>query len=152
MRDFVECQRFSHYLLVIVYSACAVVAAAVLSEPGSRAVVQQTLLVLAATTLGITALWYFATMTTRVDTSGIQIHTLFFIKRHIDFSEIGTCEATTYRPLRDYGGWGYRIGKRGKAYNMKGDEGVELAMRTGESLMIGSGQATQLAQAIERYR
>jgi hypothetical protein len=57
-----------------------------------------------------------------------------------------------YRPIREYGGWGIRIGMAKKAYNVSGNRGVELEFEGGRKLLIGSSKPDQLASAIESIR
>jgi hypothetical protein len=54
----------------------------------------------------------------------------------------------TYDPLREYGGWGIRIGPSGRAFNLRGKEGVQLVLRSGQRVLIGSQQAGELADVI----
>jgi hypothetical protein len=68
--------------------------------------------------------------------------------REIPWSEIARAEAVTYRPIRDYGGWGVRRGAAGMAYNVSGKRGVSIHLRNGENLLVGSQRAEELAQAI----
>jgi hypothetical protein len=70
--------------------------------------------------------------------------------RTIERSAIGEIEARTYRPIREYGGWGLRFGRRGRAYSISGDRGVELTLTDGRRVMIGSRRAEELAEAIRR--
>lgn len=59
-------------------------------------------------------------------------------------------EALTYRPVREYGGWGIRGGARGRAYNVSGNRGVRLELTDGTRLLIGSQQADTFAAALTR--
>ncbi len=70
--------------------------------------------------------------------------------RKIDFSEIVQVTTRTYSPIKEYGGWGIRGLSSGKkmAYNVKGNKGVELTLRGGRKVMIGSQRANELALAI----
>lgn len=54
----------------------------------------------------------------------------------------------TYRPLREYGGWGIRQGFSGRAYNVSGRRGVRLALRDGTRVLVGSARAEELASAL----
>ena len=57
--------------------------------------------------------------------------------------------AREYKPLREYGGWGIRCSlKRGKAYNVSGNKGVQLVFKNGKQLLIGSQKAEALEEAI----
>jgi len=73
---------------------------------------------------------------------------LLWPAREIPWSEIIRAEAVTYRPIRDYGGWGVRWGMAGMAYNVRGNRGVSIQLRSGANLLAGSQRAEELAQAI----
>lgn len=62
---------------------------------------------------------------------------------------IASAEVRQYRPLRDYGGWGIRLGPAGTAWNAHGDQGVQLVLTSGKRVLIGSQQADELAREIQ---
>ena len=64
------------------------------------------------------------------------------------FENILCVEAVHYRPIRDYGGWGIRIGRNGKAYNVSGNMGVMVNLEDGKRFLIGSQKSELLAQII----
>lgn len=103
---------------------------------------------------GLAALALFfgmASMETRVDDQGVSVRSLYFIRRRFDTGTIRSAEAITYRPLRDYGGWGLRYGgRKGWALNVSGNRGVVLHLSTGKDFMIGSQRPDDLAAAIAR--
>lgn len=68
--------------------------------------------------------------------------------RTIPRSLICSAEATTYRPLRDFGGWGIRQNRRGKAYTVSGKEGIWVTQNDGTALLLGSQNAAGLAEAL----
>lgn len=55
-----------------------------------------------------------------------------------------------YNPIPEYGGWGIRTGQRGRAFNMRGNEGVQLVLASGKRVLIGSQRPEELARAIQR--
>lgn len=69
--------------------------------------------------------------------------------RSIALSEIVEARARTYRPIAEYGGWGVRMGFHGMAYNVSGNEGVQLVLANGKRILIGS-QRRELEMAIGR--
>lgn len=79
---------------------------------------------------------------------GVRIKGLFFVNRLIPYADIQSAETRLYKPLLEYGGWGYRIGVAGKAYNMQGNEGVQLVLRNGGRVLIGSQKAGELSEII----
>lgn len=70
--------------------------------------------------------------------------------RQIDLCGVVRIAAVTYRPLRDYGGWGFRVGTRWRCYNVSGEEGVRLDYADGIHLLIGSQRAPELESALRR--
>lgn len=62
--------------------------------------------------------------------------------------EIKRAEVEKYKPVREYGGWGWRFGKKGKAYTISGKTGVTLYFKDGSRVLIGSRRAESFAQAV----
>ncbi len=55
--------------------------------------------------------------------------------------------------MKEYGGWGVKGWSKDKmAYNVSGDRGVELTLKDGRRIMLGSQRAEELAGAIEAAR
>jgi len=97
----------------------------------------------------ISYMFYQMRLETRVGEAGLLINFFPLTKRIIAYDEIKTCQACTYRPVREYGGWGIRYGwKKGIAYNVSGNQGVQLELVHGKRLLIGSQRPNELAQAI----
>lgn len=97
-------------------------------------------------------LFFTGGMRTEVGDSGIDLLCLPLplYGQHIAYSEIDTYEVRQYRPLLDYGGWGIRFGRGGKAYTVSGRQGVKLVFKNGQRLLIGSQRPDQLVAAIDR--
>ncbi|MBP1908658.1 DUF6141 family protein [Methanolobus bombayensis] len=70
--------------------------------------------------------------------------------KHFTFSDISSAEAVRYSPLKDYGGWGIRYGRKGKAYNISGKKGLLLTFTNGKRLMLGSKEPEVLKMSIEQ--
>lgn len=68
--------------------------------------------------------------------------------RKIASEDLAGYEVRTYSPLKDYGGWGIRYGRRGKAYNVSGNRGVQLEFSNGDKLLLGSQKPEELAEAM----
>lgn len=85
----------------------------------------------------------------RTDALYIRYFPFHLREQHFDYSQITYCEARTYRPLLEYGGWGIRYSHKGKAYNVMGNMGVQLEFENGKRLLIGSQKAKKLANAIQ---
>jgi len=64
----------------------------------------------------------------RVDSSGVTIRSsLGWPRTWVPLDEIVRADVTEVRPLRDFGGWGWRVGRKGR---------VGVALRRGEALLI----------------
>jgi hypothetical protein len=106
--------------------------------------------------VGVLLLWLFfrGALVTEVRQSGLFVRYYPFHRtfRRIPLEGLLTCEARTYGPIREYGGWGIRVGMGKRAYNVSGNRGVELKYGDGKTLLIGSRKAEQLAGAIDSIR
>jgi hypothetical protein len=103
---------------------------------------------------GVTWLLMAVRLTVRVDLTRVWIRFWPFSRREIPLDTIARHEARTYRPIREYGGWGVRwgFGRRGLAYNVSGNRGVQLELIDGKRLLIGSQRAEDLDAALSRAR
>lgn len=100
--------------------------------------------------LGFPVLFFAINLTTEVRSDGLYVR---FFPFHLRFQRIAAegltnYEVQTYRPIRDYGGWGIRYGRGGRAYNVSGDRGVMLELSGGSRLLIGSQKPEELANAM----
>ena len=57
-----------------------------------------------------------------------------------------------YNPIREYGGWGYRLGifGHGMALNVSGDKGLQLEFTTGKRLLIGTCRPAEIEQILQQ--
>ena len=99
----------------------------------------------------IGAFVYSLRLETEVRTDGIYfrmwpLHRSF---RRIAWSEIEHYESRTYRPLREFGGWGIRWAPGKLAYNVHGNEGVWVQRKGGRSVLVGSQSAEDFVKAID---
>ena len=66
----------------------------------------------------------------------------------IPVSDIQSVQICTYDPIREYGGYGIRSGRRRKAYIARGRQGVKLELTSGATVLVGSQRPEELANAI----
>ena len=85
----------------------------------------------------------------RSDGLHIQFFPLLFHTQKIAFEEIESFEIRTYSALKEYGGYGIRYGKNGKAYNISGSRGVQFQLHDGKGLLLGTQKPEELAAALE---
>jgi hypothetical protein len=124
---------------------CGGATLALFTEAGSGVAPLLSLLILGA----VSALLLLGELRVQVRPSGLWVRLFPLTRQHrFAWSEIRSCEARRYRPILEYGGWGIRWGRSGKAYNVHGNRGVQLVFQDGKRLLIGSQRADQLAAAI----
>jgi hypothetical protein len=156
MVHFREVQQFRQpWLWIVLLATLAPLAWSfyVLRERGSplsRNPVAISGLLLPACIVLLLAVWfYMVKLVTEVDDREVRAQFVrLWRPRHIPFGEIREAKAVTYRPIREYGGWGVRRGRNGWAYNVSGDRGVRIVYRDGSTFLIGSQRAEELEQAI----
>jgi hypothetical protein len=71
---------------------------------------------------------------------------------NFDSSNINKYEIRDYKPTKEYGGYGVKQGKRGigKAYNVSGKTGLQLFMKDGSKVLIGTQRADAMLRAVEK--
>jgi hypothetical protein len=100
--------------------------------------------------VGLILLFLVLELTVTVRPAEIDIRFRPLTRRRIPLAALRSGEARTYRPLREYGGWGVRRGWGGGwAYNVRGNRGVQLELEDGTSILVGSQHADELAAAIQ---
>ena len=145
MTYFHEEQSFRQWWLPVLLAVVALPVVVVLAVRGPVLEV----LVIPLVVLAIGALFAFARLVVDVDREAITIaFHLLWPKRRIALASVRRAEATKYRPLIDYGGYGVRLGFKGWAYNVSGDEGVLVETTEGARVMIGSRRPKELEAAI----
>ncbi|WP_247235674.1 hypothetical protein [Telluribacter sp. SYSU D00476] len=91
---------------------------------------------------------------TQMNTEGISYRFAPLSKTHtIEWDEVEKAYVREFKPLREYGGWGIRYSfSRGKAYFMKGNKGIQLELKNGKKVLLGTqnpAEAGQLLQHLE---
>lgn len=108
---------------------------------------------------GISLLITIFVLSIRLDTlvkeDGIYVR-LFPFQLTFRFFPLNTlkeCYVRKYYPIAEYGGWGLRIGLfgKGKAYNISGNEGLQLKFNDGKKLLIGTQKPNELQEVINQF-
>ena len=96
-------------------------------------------------------LFYFMSLETTVTKEAIAINFFPFHlkKRTYSFAEIQHLEVIKYNPIGDYGGWGVRLSRNGKAFNVRGDYGLKLYFANRKPLLIGTQKPDELKKILE---
>ena len=95
---------------------------------------------------------WVARLETEVRSDGLYIRYVPFHRhfRRFRTEDLGEHHACTYRPLLEYGGWGIRHSwvRRAWAYSVSGNQGVQIALRNGRRVLVGSARPSDLEAAL----
>ena len=85
-----------------------------------------------------------------------QFFPVHFSIKTIGWSEINSAIIRNYDPIGDYGGWGIKggllWGKKGKSVTISGDIGIQLKLKNGKLLLIGTQKKTEASKVLENYQ
>ena len=74
---------------------------------------------------------------------------LRLIRKRIRYTDIQRVSAITYRPFREFGGWGIRWRPGKSAWAIRGHQAVNVELRNGRAVYVGSRTPQRLAGRIE---
>ncbi len=102
--------------------------------------------------VAVTLLMLCSKLSVRIDNRSININFKPFLMKEkiIKWSDVKSFEVVKYQPINDYGGWGLRLGRKGTAYNVKGNMGLRLTLQNKKTLLIGTSKADELARFLEK--
>lgn len=108
------------------------------------------LLVAGAVLLLVTAFFGWIRLETRLDQEGVRFRffPLHRTEQHIPWSQVERAWVRSYRPIREFGGWGIRMGRGGRAYSVSGSTGLQLVLHDGRRILLGTGQESRLRIAL----
>jgi len=103
-------------------------------------------------TIGYCFIWLFYSMKliTEIKKDGIQITFTPFTNFIIPFNKIRSYKIRKYRPILEYGGWGIRFNRTGKAYTVSGKIGLQIELSNGKEILIGTENPEKLLQSLNK--
>ena len=92
----------------------------------------------------------FGGLTVLVQETRLFIHLgmVPLIKKKVLYEDILSLRPTTYRPLREFGGWGVRGYGPKQAWTASGSKALVLSLRSGNELYVGSDDPEQLEERV----
>ncbi len=97
----------------------------------------------------------FMQQLTRIDPNYIEVYISPFGRRKISWESIEKAYIRDYNPLIEYGGWGIRYSFSGKgvAYSVgAGRKGLQLELKDGQKVLIGTKEAEALGQFLKKHK
>ena len=98
--------------------------------------------------------WYIFKLETTIDETGVTYRFVpFHIKsRFRSWAERKSATVRKYNPIREYGGWGYRISfTKRKALTTKGNRGIQLVFQDGNELLLGTQHPDKIIAILKQY-
>jgi hypothetical protein len=162
MRIFEEEQRFTQKWLLVVLTITAIAPIAIITNK----MLKSTRGIQWDVYLGIVSLILFGTfcvflfkLKTRIDEIGIHYKFIpfHFSTKTIVWNDIEKCYTRKYDAISEYGGWGIKSRvlmskNKGLAYNVKGNMGLQIELKSGKKILIGTQMKYQLERVLTTYR
>ena len=146
MRIFKEEQRFIQLWLILLLAVSTIVPVTMIIREylnGKTSLLNLSWMLILI--LFATGFIFFFKLKTRIDEKGIHYQFFpFHLKfRLIQWNEIEKIYVRKYNPISEYGGWGLKGGAlwnkgKGTAINVSGDIGIQLELKSGKRLLIGT--------------
>ena len=160
MRIFNEEQRFTQTWLITLMAIQAIIGIIVISNEffeSSRRDVTSFIIGLVVIIVATSFIFLFK-LKTRIDEVGIHYQFFpFHLKlKTIFWDQIKTAKPRTYDAFSEYGGYGLKGGffwkkNKGTAVNVSGDKGIQLTLKSGKKILIGTLRISDVEAVINRY-
>ncbi|MBC3847068.1 hypothetical protein H8K90_11800 [Winogradskyella echinorum] len=162
MRIFKEEQRFNQLWLIILIiistmMPIGIIIGTYIKNPKSFSSIELVLLI--GLILFASGFIFLFKLSTRIDEKGIHYK---FFPFHWSYKitawhDINKAYIRKYDALSEYGGWGFKGGKlwnksKGKAINVSGDIGIQLELKNGKKLLIGTQKKNEVESVLATYK
>lgn len=161
MKVFKEEQRFRQLWVIILIGISAlmplgIILGTYIKDKSSFSIVE--LLSVVSVIIVASALIFLFKLSTRIDEKGIhyKFFPFHFKLKCIKWDEIDKAYVRKYDAITEYGGWGLKGGalwkkSKGTAINVSGDIGIQLELKNGKKLLIGTKQEDHAQQILQTY-
>ena len=153
MNTFIEKQRFTQWWLWLILASALIAPLTVcLYDIHYHKAAHSTseLIAGAVVPAAIILLFMSFRLDTRIDESGVW-YRFFPLQAKMGcvvWADVEKAYIRKYNPILDYGGWGIRfgLGGKGKAYNISGNIGLQLELKTGKKILFGTQQPDKIKE------
>ncbi|MBD3903507.1 hypothetical protein NAL32_00395 [Chryseobacterium sp. Ch-15] len=153
--EFTEKQRFTQWWLWLLLSAVMVYTIYNLIEDRQYFSTLELTLSIALPIL-IIILFLSLRLETKIDEHGISVRFFPFqiTFRYYPWKNIKKAYVRKYSPLAEYGGWGLRQGLfgTGKAYNVKGNQGLQIILNDEKKVLIGTQKFEEMGKFLTEIK
>lgn len=161
MKIFKEEQRFTQTWLILLLAVSIIVPIGLICQDyfkENSTITTNSFITSIVMIIASVLIIFFFKLKTRIDESGIhyQFFPFHFKYRIISWSEIENAFVRIYDPIGEYGGWGLKGGafwnkSKGKCINVSGDIGIQLALKNGKKLLIGTQKKEEATKVLKTY-
>lgn len=90
---------------------------------------------------------------TRIDMEGVhfRMKPFHWKERIIRWEEIDQIYVRKYSPIKEYGGWGIRYGRKGTAFSVKGNYGIQIVKKNGKKILLGTQRPEEVSQHLNQH-
>ncbi|MDG1529104.1 MAG: hypothetical protein P8I51_01120 [Polaribacter sp.] len=162
MRIFKEEQRFTETWLIVLLTISMLVPMFIIfkefSKENTTMSLNEFLFSIILMPLCILPIFFFK-LKTRIDEKGIhfQFFPFHFKPRTIAWSELKSANTRKYYAITEYGGWGLKTSflsrkKKGIAYTVSGELGLQLELKAGKKILIGTQLLNDVNSVLNTYK
>jgi hypothetical protein len=98
---------------------------------------------------------YLVKLKVEIDDMGIhyKLSPIHRMTKSIFWDEIASIELRTYKPIREYGGWGWkRSFRHGRALTISGTKGLQIVLKNNRRLLLGVQDTEQLSLILQKNK
>jgi len=119
---------------------------------GNNPASDMTLIIITVSILLITSVLLSLKLITLINKDGIfvRFHPIQLKRKYFSWDEIEQAYIRKYNAVLEYGGWGYRWALRNKAYNVSGNIGLQLVLKNGKKILIGTNNPEELTEVVRK--
>lgn len=123
---------------------------------GDNPTSDSTLVLISLIPILIIILFLISKLETEINELGVsyKFYPFHLSKKTIPWESIDKAYIRKYNPITEYGGWGFRLGLfgKGRALNMSGNMGLQLELKDGKKLLIGTQKFEELEQLLQKIK
>lgn len=154
--EFSECQKFRQWWIWVILAGIGLVPLYGIyvqlvqgKEFGNEPMPDYMLVLLTFFIFGLLIFFRLVELKTEIDRIGIRMRFRPFLKREYRWDEISSARMVNYG---FQGGWGIRIGtKYGTLYNISGNKGLAIELKSGKKFCIGTRKEDELGSVVEMH-
>ncbi|WP_456376325.1 hypothetical protein [Lutibacter sp.] len=161
MKVFIEEQKFTQSIFIGLLIALIVTGVLIITEWETtlQSSLGKQLGALSGVILVLLVILLFANLKlkTRIDENGISYKFYPFHKSYkiISWNTISNSYIRNYDAISEYGGWGIKFSfrkKKGKSFTTKGNIGLQIELKNGSKILIGTQKKEELQRVLNTYQ